>query len=65
MELDKESDNEDLKPGTSYNDIEWPNPAKDGFIWLTTAKQKLKALQECYNSPLAGHFSVRRTLEKV
>jgi hypothetical protein len=32
MELDKESNNEDLKPGTSYNNIEWPNLAKDGFI---------------------------------
>jgi hypothetical protein len=65
MESDEESDNEDLEPGTSHNDTEWPNPAEDGFIWLTTAEQKSKALQECHDSPLAGHFGARRTLEKV
>lgn len=65
MESDSESDSEDLEPGTTQNDPEWPTPAEDGFIWLTTTEQKSRALQECHDSPLAGHFGKRRTLEKV
>ena len=32
---------------------------------LTSTKEKAKALQECYNDLLAGHFGARRTLEKL
>jgi len=30
-----------------------------------TAGEKSKALQECHNNPMAGHFGARRTLEKL
>jgi hypothetical protein len=32
---------------------------------LTTIQEKADALRECYDDPLAGHFSAQRTLEKV
>ena len=32
---------------------------------LTSTKEKAKALQECHDNPLAGHFGARRTLEKL
>jgi hypothetical protein len=65
IKSDNESNNEDLEPGTTHNDPEWPSPANNRLIWLTTTEQKSRALQECHNSPLAGHFSARRTLKKV
>jgi hypothetical protein len=32
---------------------------------LTTDKEQQRALQECHNNLMAGHFGARRTLEKL
>jgi hypothetical protein len=32
---------------------------------LTTDEERQRALQECHNDPMAGHFGARRTLEKL
>jgi len=34
-------------------------------LHLTTDEEKAKALWECHDSPMAGHFGVKKTLEKV
>ena len=64
-ESDSETENDSQGAGMAHNSPEWPAPADDGLIWLDTIEQKSKALQECHDSPLAGHFGARRTLEKV
>jgi hypothetical protein len=41
------------------------NSGQSVILELTTDKDKALALEECYYSPLAGHFGTKRTLEKL
>ena len=47
------------------NGPEEPRQARQGAKVLNTTQEKAKAFWECHDSPMAGHFGVKKTLEKI
>jgi len=64
-EPDTESQSDESGPEAGQNDPEQGTSTQSGIRHLTTSEEKATALQECHDSPLAGHFGARRTLEKL
>ena len=54
-----------LEDRQAHNGLQEVTMPSRGPRTLTLTKEKAKALQECHNNPLAGHFGARRTLEKL
>lgn len=62
-------DSSDSSDGSDTNEdparLKGPRTGRLGVGQPMTAEEKSQAIQECHDSPLAGHFGARRTLEKL
>lgn len=64
-ETDTESQTEDSGPEMGRSGPKDGNGTQSEVKWLESPQEKAAALEECHDSPLAGHFGARRTLEKL
>lgn len=64
-EEDSSDSSEASEPKETSHKPERPRSGQEGATQPMTAEEKAKALEECHDSPLAGHFGARRTLEKL
>ncbi|KAB2098924.1 hypothetical protein AG0111_0g12851 [Alternaria gaisen] len=64
-EDDSDSSSEDSEAEVDQNGPPEPRMGSPSLLELTDTQSKARALEECHDDPLAGHFGARRTLEKL
>jgi hypothetical protein len=62
---DSESTSDSAGANSSQSDPHQHQQSNKRLIKLHTPEEKARALEECHYDPLAGHFSARKTTEKV
>jgi hypothetical protein len=62
---DSETSSDDEEDNLAQSGTEKPRQTNESKTELKTIEAKAKALRQCHNDPLAGHFGARKTLEKL